>query len=79
MRAHTVAAPTRTANNAHRLKTKKEILAFYHAAAGWPTKPTWAAAIKRNAYASWPGLDEQMVNKHHTQTIPTILGHLHAR
>ena len=46
------------ANNAYRLTTQKEIVEFYHAAAGWPVKKTWIAAIQRNAYASWPGLTE---------------------
>ena len=33
------------ANNAHRLNTKKEIVEYYHAAAGWPVKKTWIKAI----------------------------------
>ena len=67
------------ASNAYRLKTQKEIVEFYHAAAGWPVKKTWIAAIKRNAYASWPGLDEKMVYRHLGIREPTVLGHLHAR
>ena len=40
------------ANNMYRLTTKKEIVEYYHAVAGWPVKKTWTAAIQRNAYAS---------------------------
>ena len=40
------------ANNAYRLTTKKEIVEYYHAVAGWPVKKTRIAAIQRNAYAS---------------------------
>ena len=29
----------------------------YHAAAGFPTKPSWIAAINNKHYTSWPGLD----------------------
>ena len=29
------------ASNAYRLNTKKEIIEYYHAAAGWPVKKTW--------------------------------------
>ena len=43
------------ANNVYQLTTKKEMIEVYHAAAGWPVKKTWIAAIQHDAYASWPG------------------------
>ena len=61
------------------MNTKKEIVEYYHAAAGWPVKKTWIVAIQRNAYASWPGLTEHMVRRHLEPREPTILGHLNAR
>ena len=67
------------ANNAYRLTTKKEIVELYHASAGWPVKKTWIAALQRNAYASWPGLDEFMVRRHLEVREPTVLGHMNAR
>ena len=67
------------ANNAYRLTTKKEINENYHAAAGWPVKKTWIAAIQRNAYASWPGLTEHMVRQHLEVRQLTVLGHINAR
>ena len=67
------------AGNAYRINTKKELVSFYHAAAGWPVKSTWIAAIKRNAFASWPGLTEALVIKYLDIKEPTVMGHMHAR
>ena len=66
------------ANNVYRLTTKKEIVEYYHVAAGWPVKKTWIAAIQRNAYASWPGLTKHMVHRHLKVREPTVLGHMNA-
>ena len=52
---------------------------FYHAAAGWQVKKTWIAAIQRNIYTSWPGLDMFMVQRHLEVQEPTVLGHMNAR
>ena len=43
--------------NAYWINTKKELVSFYHAAAGWPVISTWIEAINRNAFASWPDRD----------------------
>jgi len=51
------------ANNAYRIETKKELIEFYHKAAGHPVKKTWIAAIERGAYASWPGLTAKLVQR----------------
>ena len=67
------------ANNTYCFDTKTELVEFYHAAAGWPVKKTWIAAIQQNAYASWPGLDKYMVQKHLTVHEPTVLGHMNTR
>ena len=40
------------ANNTYRLTTEKEIVEYYHAAAGWPVKKTWIVAIQHNTYSS---------------------------
>ena len=32
--------------SAYELKTRPELIRYYHAAAGFPTKPTWVTAIK---------------------------------
>ena len=41
----------------YNLKTKTELVRYYHAAADFPTQPTWIAAIHNNQYKTWPGLD----------------------
>ena len=53
-----------TIANVYELKTKPELIRYYHAAAGFPTKPTWLAAIRNNQYASWPGLDPAAVARY---------------
>ncbi len=48
--------PIDAVHNVYELKTQPELIRYLHAAAGFPTKPTWLAAIKNKHYASWPGL-----------------------
>lgn len=67
------------ANNVYRLNTKQEIVEYYHAADSWPVKKSWISAIKRNVYASWLHLAEQLVRKHLTVQEPTNLGHINSR
>jgi hypothetical protein len=49
---------------------------YYHAAAGFPTKLTWIAAIKNKQYASWPGLTAEAVQKHFPESEETQKGHM---
>ena len=49
---------------------------FYHAACFSPTKHTFVEAIKRNAFASFPGLPTDIVNKYLPNTEATIKGHI---
>ena len=67
------------ANNLYCLNTKKEIVEYYHATAGWPVKKTLNTAIKCNAYASWSGLIEKHVPKHLEVREPTVMGHMNAQ
>jgi hypothetical protein len=48
---------------------------YLHAAAGFPTKPKWIAAIKNKQYASWPGLTVKAVVKHFPKSDKTTKGH----
>ena len=48
---------------------------YYHAAAGFPTKPTWLAAIKNKHHASWTGLSYAAVSKHYPESEETWKGH----
>jgi len=67
------------ANNAYRIETKKDLIEFYHKAAGHPVKKTWIAAIERGAYASWQGLTVKLVQQILDKQEATIMGHMHAR
>jgi hypothetical protein len=56
--------PTKDIANVYRLKMQPELVCYYHAVAGFPTKPTWVAAIKNRQFASWPGLTAKAFTKH---------------
>jgi hypothetical protein len=48
---------------------------YYHAAAGFPTKPSWLKAIKNKQYPSWPGLTWEATNKNFPESEETSKGH----
>ena len=49
---------------------------FYHAACFSPTKHTFVDTIKRNAFASWPGLIVELFNKYLPRKEATINGNI---
>ena len=57
-------------------KSKQELIIFYHAACFSPTKRTFVDTIKRNAFASCPGLTVDLVNNYLPRTEATIKGHI---
>jgi hypothetical protein len=59
----------------YELKTQPELVRYYHATAGFPTKPSWLKAIKNKQYASWPGLTWEAVNKNFPESEETLKGH----
>ena len=61
--------------NVYELKTQPELVRYYHAAAGFPTKPTWIKAIKNQQFASWPGLTADIVTRHYPDSEETPKGH----
>jgi hypothetical protein len=67
--------PANAIHNAYELKTQLELVQYYHAAAGFPTKPTWLKAIKNMQFASWPGLTADAVNCHYPNSEETPKGH----
>ena len=62
-------------NNVYELKTKPELIRYYHAAAGFPTKPSWIAAITNSHYSSWPGLDATTAAKYLPESEEMWKGH----
>ena len=68
--------PTReVVANVYELKTKPELVRYYHAAAGFPTKPSWLAAIRNSHYRTWPCLDATIAAKYFPESHATWRGH----
>jgi hypothetical protein len=67
--------PAEAICSVYELKTQPELIRYYHAAAGFPTKPTWLRAIKNNHYASWTGLTYDGVSKYYPESTETNKGH----
>jgi hypothetical protein len=67
--------PKEAVNNVYELKTKPKLVRYLHAAAGFPTKPTWIKAVKNRHFASWPGLTTEAVAKHFPESEETTKGH----
>jgi hypothetical protein len=61
--------------NVYELKTQPELVQYLHAAAGFPTKPTWYNAAKNKQFALWPGLTPKAMAKHFPESKETIKGH----
>jgi len=57
------------------LKKQPEIVRYYHAAVGFPTKPTWIRAINNKQYASRPGLTSAIVQNYYPESEETLNGH----
>ena len=52
------------------------LIAYLHGTAGFPVRSTWLAAIKRGAYASWPGLTYTLAARYCPNADETIRGHM---
>ena len=62
--------------NAHDLPSVGALIRYLHAAAGFPVKSTWLAAIKAGNYSSWPGLSYTNASKYCPVSIETLQGHI---
>eukprot|EP00804_Cyclotella_cryptica_P029060 CCRYP_005247-RA/>CCRYP_005247-RA protein AED:0.20 eAED:0.15 QI:0/0/0/1/0/0/4/0/830 len=49
---------------------------YLHAAAGFPTKSTWLAAIRKGNYSTWPLITVKNIHKHFPQSEETQQGHM---
>ena len=61
--------------NVYELRANPQIIRYYHAAAGFPTKPTWINAIENGHYSSWKGLTVDLVRRHYPEADETWKGH----
>ena len=64
------------AHSASDLPSVGALVRYLHAAAGFPVRATWLAAIKTGNYSSWPGLTHANASKHCPSCDETIKGHL---
>jgi hypothetical protein len=63
-------------NHAHDNNNQKDLINYIHAACFRPVKSTWIKAIKNGNFSSWPGLNEQNVEKYISKSTFTAKGHL---
>jgi hypothetical protein len=70
------ANPHEFVNSVYELPNLEQVVAWYHAAAGYPTKATWLKAIEAGFYATWPLLTAKAVKKHFPETVETPKGHM---
>jgi hypothetical protein len=63
-------------NHAHDNNNQKDLINYLHDACFSPVKSTWIKAIKNGNFSSWPGLNEQNVEKYLSRSTSTAKGHL---
>ena len=73
-----LATSTRTTahSRAYDLPSVPALIAYLHAAAGYPVKSMWLAAVKRGAYYSWPGLTANLVARYCPDLSKSHQGHM---
>eukprot|EP00957_Ditylum_brightwellii_P030089 2277540-Ditylum_brightwellii.AAC.1 len=63
-------------NNVYALTVKIDIANYLHAACFSTVASTWKKAIRRGFFATWPGLDETLLQKHLGKSVATTKGHM---
>ena len=61
---------------AYDLPNTPALIAYLHAAAGYPVRSTWLNAIKRGHYRSWPGLTYTLASHYCPDADETHQGHM---
>ena len=67
---------SKAVHNIYELKTKTEVVCYYHAVAGFLTKSTWLRAIKADNFVSWSGLTVDAARKNFPESEETQKGHM---
>ena len=62
--------------SAYDLPSVEALVRYFHAAAGFPVKDTWLAAIKQGNYDTWPGLTYNNAAKYCPSANETLKGHM---
>eukprot|EP00804_Cyclotella_cryptica_P021373 CCRYP_016768-RA/>CCRYP_016768-RA protein AED:0.31 eAED:0.20 QI:0/0/0/0.66/1/0.66/3/0/521 len=65
--------------NVYELPSIQQTIRYLHAAAGFPTKTTWMAAIRHGNYDTWPLVTVANVHKHFPQSEETQQGHMRSQ
>jgi hypothetical protein len=68
--------PSEFVNNVYELPNTEQVIAWYHAAAGYPTKATWIKAIEARFFATWLLLTTKAVKKHFPEHDEMPKGHM---
>jgi hypothetical protein len=68
-----------SANNVYALRNSDALVNYLHNAMFSCTKSALVHAIKRENFATWPGLTVEAVNKHLKLTPATAMGHMNQR
>ena len=63
-------------NSMYELPNTKQVIVWYHAAAGYPAKATWIKAIDAGFCATWPMLTSKGVRKHFPESDEMAKGHM---
>ena len=63
-------------NSVYDLPSTSMRIKYLHAAAGFPVRDTWVAAIKAGNYSSWPGLTAKAVIRYYPESDETAKGHM---
>ena len=67
--------PTDAVHSVYELKTQPKLVCYLHAAAEFPTRPTWIRAIKNKCFSSWPGLTVDAVRHYFPNSDKSHKGH----
>ena len=58
------------------LPSTEKTIAYYHAAARFPTKETWMVTVRAGNYNTWPMLTVKSIQKYYPETDETPKGHM---
>ena len=67
---------TPASHSAYNIPSVGSLVQYMHAAAGSPVKTTWAKAIKKGYFATWPVLTNSNAAKYFPHAVETIKGHM---
>jgi hypothetical protein len=71
--------PEPISNNVYELRNTGALVHYLHKAPFSPTKSAMLQAVKDGHLITWPGLNEEIINKHLKLTPVTAMGHMNQR